>query len=178
VDPAEISAANDSKYVDVYNTGHVALNVLPNDSFDNGPATTGNVDIYLDDDDGSGNLHLNESTGDVSVDSGTSPGTYWLEYYICAQAEENCSDGAANDGKPAKVTITVGDPLVVASNDSGSVASGELAEWLLPTSSPRQLRRRSGQPHRSHSQRDRRRLPADVERQHGIGLGGSADSLW
>ena len=126
MDPAEISAANDSKYVDVYNTGHVALNVLPNDSFDNGPATTGNVDIYLDDDDGSGNLHLNESTGDVSVDSGTSPGTYWLEYYICAQAEENCSDGAANDGKPAKVTITVGDPLVVASNDSGSVASGEL----------------------------------------------------
>jgi len=106
-------AINDSGSVNGFVGGTAVDNVLLNDTYNGAQATLSNVNLSQVST-AHPNITLDVATGKVNVLPGTPAGSYELVYEI----EDKLNPGQK---KTATITITVGAPIMVATNDSGSV---------------------------------------------------------
>ena len=117
VGAAELVANDDTGSVGSGVAGGTAANLLANDTLDGEPPPADKVTLSVLDDDGLAGVTLDG--GLLRVPPGTAAGTYILLVEVCeALNPANCDTSLA--------TITVGDASLVAVDDEGSVASGNL----------------------------------------------------
>ncbi|GAA4212622.1 hypothetical protein GCM10022289_43730 [Pedobacter jeongneungensis] len=109
--PAMVAIA-DSGNVNGYTGGTAVENVLLNDTYNGNPATLNEVKLSQVST-SNPNVTLDVSTGKVNVAPNTPAGTYELVYQI----EDKLNPGQT---KNATVTVTVGEPAMVATADSGN----------------------------------------------------------
>ncbi len=109
--PALVATA-DSGNANGYTGGTAVENVLLNDTYNGNPATLNEVKLSQISTTNP-NVILDVITGKVNVAPNTQAGTYTLVYQI----EDKLNPGQT---KTATVTVTVGTPAMVATNDSGN----------------------------------------------------------
>ncbi|WP_440796399.1 DUF7507 domain-containing protein [Pedobacter sp. 22226] len=110
--PALVATA-DSGNANGYPGGTAVENVLLNDTYNGNPATLNEVKLSQVSST-SPNVTLDVTTGKVNVATNTPAGTYEVVYQI----EDKLNPGQKTT---ATVTVTVGAPALVATNDSGNV---------------------------------------------------------
>uniref|UniRef100_UPI0025D66BA7 DUF7507 domain-containing protein n=1 Tax=uncultured Pedobacter sp. TaxID=246139 RepID=UPI0025D66BA7 len=103
---------NDSGNANGFTGGTAVTNVLDNDTYNGSPVTLNEVNLSQVSTTSS-NVTLDLTTGKVNVAPNTPAGTYTLVYQI----EDKLNPGQT---KTANVTITVGAPALVVTNDSGN----------------------------------------------------------
>ncbi|WP_307530168.1 PKD-like domain-containing protein [Pedobacter sp. W3I1] len=121
-----LAATNDSGDANGYTGGTAVENVLANDTYNGNPATLNDVKLSQVSTTNP-NVTLDVTTGKVNVAPNTPAGTYTLVYQI----EDKLNPGQT---KTATVTITVGAPVLTATNDSGDAngyAGGTAVENVL-----------------------------------------------
>ncbi|MGN8056434.1 DUF7507 domain-containing protein [Pedobacter sp. 22163] len=105
-------ATNDSGNANGFTGGTAVENVLDNDTYNGNPATLNDVKLSQVSTTHP-NVILDVTTGQVNVAPNTPAGTYTLVYQI----EDKLNPGQMTS---ATVTITIGSPVLVATNDSGN----------------------------------------------------------
>ena len=114
---AELIARDDTGSVGSGVAGGTAANLLENDTLDGTAPPANKVDITILDDDGLSGVFA--QGGLLRVPPGTAAGTYAVLIEVCeALNPTNCDTSVA--------TVTVGDASLVAVDDEGAVASGNL----------------------------------------------------
>jgi gliding motility-associated-like protein len=114
VEAPDIIAANDSATVSGFAGSPSLLNVLNNDSINNGPVTASGVTITVLIPAASPGVILDPITGNIIVSPQTNPGIYVITYMICDTLNPGNCDTAI-------VTVTVTNAPPVANPDSVSL---------------------------------------------------------
>ena len=91
--------------------------VLANDTYNTAAATLANVTINQLFTENAG-VNVDPATGLVTVNAGTTAGTYVVNYQICDKLSQSCSQ------LPSTATITVPMPVIVATNDAETINEG------------------------------------------------------
>ncbi len=116
VKPSALQAQPDSATVPSVTGGVAVPNVAANDAVGGNPAVIGVNATAVPDpaNPWPGNIHLDPTTGQVTVDAGTPSGVYAQQYQLCEKLNpSNCTTAA--------VTITVSAGTINAQPDSGTV---------------------------------------------------------
>ena len=87
------------------------INAFANDTLNGNPVTPAQIVATIVTPPSNAGVTMDPATGDVSVAAGTPAGTYTIDYRICDAAEPTNCD-------PARVTVIVNLPAIVATNDS------------------------------------------------------------
>ena len=118
VKPSPLTTAPDAGSVPSATGGEAVPNVAANDQVGGNPAVIGsNATVKTDPaNPWPSQFHLDPATGKVTVDAGTPAGTYPLTYELCEKLNpSNC--------KLETVTVTVGNGMISAQPDTGTVPS-------------------------------------------------------
>lgn len=123
-----VFANDDTATVGSGTVGTTILNVLTNDTWDGNPVATGNVSISV----ASGSsvpsqLTFNTSTGDVSLNTGTAPGTYSFDYQICL-----ISDPTVCRTATVQITVTPSPSISVLKSSSLFTPTAGSSGFMLP----------------------------------------------
>jgi large repetitive protein len=115
----------------VTTSGGVAIaNVLSNDLYNGQAATTATVALSAVQ--AAAGVSLNATTGQVSVNAGAAPGSYALDYRICARIDPaNCATARASVTVRANAIDAVADSGTVSSRAGGTAISNVLANDRL-----------------------------------------------